>query len=203
MALTQISKPNNHNSQLLSKKKKKSFCLLWKFGSILFYRHLALFTVLYKCLYIHSEVWDKFGYSFECRLYPQRPRQRKTFKLSFSSETKCVVSEYRPSHAAGHWVSSSVGKPETSAQRNSESAWCFSSGDLELQGCSFIDVLNGGPVITAATASVAQLPTLYNDLWKEYINYVKSWFWPSVTERAALERLRFAFLQSSESHGRC
>lgn len=37
--------------------------------------------------------------------------------------------------------------------------------------------------------------TLCNVLWKECISNVKSWVRPSLTERAALERLRFAFLE--------
>lgn len=37
----------------------------------------------------------------------------------------------------------------------------FSSGDTELQGWSFIEVLNGRRVITAAAASVAQPPSLF------------------------------------------
>lgn len=45
--------------------------------------------------------------------------------------------------------------------------------------------------------------TLLSRPWKEYINNVKGWVKPSVTVRAALESLRFAFLESSGSHGRC
>ena len=144
--------------------------MLWKSGNIFFYWHSELFTILYKCLYIHNKVWDIFGFLLNTDDIDKDQCSKNLLNQAFPLWQKYLVSCFLnplmhfDSHLVTYcWVPGCLPCGE---------GWDFYIKDLsELLMCLFWWLGITGllfhwcteckRVITVATASVAQLPTLF------------------------------------------